>query len=47
MRVSKMGMKNVKLSNLDDMYPAQDILIREQSSKTIWKSEYMHMIIFH
>jgi len=28
MRVSKMGMKNVKLSNLDEMYPAQDILIQ-------------------
>ena len=28
MRVSKMGMKNVKLGNLDEMYPAQDILFQ-------------------
>ena len=28
MRLSKMGMKNIKLSNLDEMYPAQDILMQ-------------------
>lgn len=33
MRVSKMGMKNVKLSNLDEMYPAQDILIQTNQVK--------------
>lgn len=33
MRVSKMGMKNVKLSNLDEMYPAQDILIQSNQVK--------------
>ena len=28
MRLSKMGLKSVKLTGLDEMYPAQDILIQ-------------------
>ena len=33
MRVSKMGMKNIKLSNLDEMYPVQDILLQTNQVK--------------
>ena len=42
MRVSKMGMKNVKLSNLDDMYPAQDILIQTNQIKQYGSGVYAY-----
>lgn len=40
MRISKMGMKNVKLSNLDEMYPAQDILIQTSQIKQYGSGVY-------
>lgn len=42
MRVSKMGMKNVKLSNLDEMYPAQDILIQTNQVKQYGSGVYAY-----
>jgi len=42
MRVSKMGMKNVKLSNLDEMYPAQDILIQTSQVKQYGSGVYAY-----
>ena len=39
MRVSKMGMKNVKLSNLDEMYPVQDILMQTNQVKQYGSGE--------
>ncbi len=42
MRVSKMGMKNVKLSNLDEMYPAQDILIQTHQVKQFGSGVYAY-----
>ncbi len=42
MRVSKMGMKNVKLSNLDEMYPVQDILLRTNQVKQYGSGVYAY-----
>ncbi|MBO5349550.1 MAG: hypothetical protein J6A89_07020 [Clostridia bacterium] len=42
MRVSNMGMKSVKLSNLDDMYPAQDILIQTNQVKQYGSGVYAY-----
>ncbi|MBP3708369.1 MAG: hypothetical protein J6J36_07235 [Clostridia bacterium] len=42
MRISKMGMKNVKLSNLDEMYPAQDILIQTNQVKQYGSGVYAY-----
>ena len=42
MRISKMGMKNVKLSNLDEMYPAQDILIQTNQVKEYGSGVYAY-----
>lgn len=42
MRVSKMGMKNVKLSNVDEMYPAQDILIQTNQIKQYGSGVYAY-----
>ncbi len=42
MRVSKMGMKSVKLSNLDEMYPAQDILIQTSQVKQYGSGVYAY-----
>ena len=42
MRVSKMGMKNVKLSNLDEMYPAQDILMQTNQVKQYGSGVYAY-----
>lgn len=42
MRLSKMGMKNVKLSNLDEMYPAQDILIQTGQIKQYGSGVYAY-----
>ncbi len=42
MRVSKMGLKNVKLSNLDEMYPAQDILIQTSQVKQYGSGVYAY-----
>lgn len=42
MRVSKMGMKNVKLSNLDEMYPAQDILMQTYQVKQYGSGVYAY-----
>lgn len=42
MRISKMGMKNVKLSNLDEMYPAQDILIQTSQVKQYGSGVYAY-----
>ncbi len=42
MRVSKMGMKNVKLSNLDEMYPIQDILLQTNQVKQYGSGVYAY-----
>ena len=42
MRVSKMGMKNVKLSNLDEMYPVQDILMHTNQVKQYGSGVYAY-----
>ena len=42
MRISKMGMKNVKLSNLDEMYPAQDILIQTNQVRQYGSGVYAY-----
>lgn len=42
MRLSKMGMKNIKLSNLDEMYPAQDILIQTGQIKQYGSGVYAY-----
>ena len=42
MRISKMGLKNVKLSNLDDMYPAQDILMQTSQIKQYGSGVYAY-----
>ena len=42
MRVSKMGMKNVKLSNLDEMYPGQDILFQTNQVKQYGSGVYAY-----
>ncbi len=42
MRISKMGMKNVKLSNLDEMYPAQDILMQTGQLKQFGSGVYAY-----
>lgn len=42
MRVSKMGMKNVKLSNLDEMYPVQDILLKTNQVKQYGSGVYAY-----
>lgn len=42
MRISKMGMKNVKLSNLDEMYPAQDILMQTSQVKQYGSGVYAY-----
>ena len=42
MRISKMGMKNVKLNNLDEMYPAQDILIQTGQVKQYGSGVYAY-----
>ena len=42
MRVSKMGMKNVKLSNLDEMYPVQDILLQTSQVKQYGSGVYAY-----
>lgn len=42
MRVSKMGMKNVKLSNLDEMYPVQDILLQTNQVKQYGSGVYAY-----
>lgn len=42
MRISKMGMKNVKLSNLDEMYPAQDILMQTGQIKQYGSGVYAY-----
>ena len=42
MRVSKMGMKSVKLSNLDEMYPAQDILMQTNQIKQYGSGVYAY-----
>ena len=42
MRVSKMGMKNVKLSNLDEMYPAQSILFQTNQVRQYGSGVYAY-----
>ena len=42
MRVSKMGMKNVKLSNLDEMYPAQSILFQTNQVRQYGSGVYVY-----
>ena len=42
MRISKMGMKSVKLSNLDEMYPAQDILMQTNQIKQYGSGVYAY-----
>lgn len=42
MRLSKIGMKNVKLGNLDEMYPAQDILIQTGQIKQYGSGVYAY-----
>lgn len=42
MRVSKMGMKNVKLGNLDEMYPAQDILFQTNQVRQYGSGVYAY-----
>ena len=42
MRVSKMGMKNVILSNLDEMYPVQDILLQTNQVKQYGSGVYAY-----
>ena len=42
MRVSKMGKKNVKLSNLDEMYPAQDILFQTNQVRQYGSGVYAY-----
>ena len=42
MRVSKMGMKNIKLSNLDEMYPVQDILLQTNQVKQYGSGVYAY-----
>ena len=42
MRLSKMGIKNVKLGNLDEMYPAQDILIQTGQVKQYGSGVYAY-----
>lgn len=42
MRISKMGMKNVKLANLDEMYPVQDILMQTNQVKQYGSGVYAY-----
>ena len=42
MRTSKMGIKNIKLSNLDEMYPAQDILMQTGQIKQYGSGVYAY-----
>lgn len=42
MRLSKMGLKNIKLNNLDEMYPAQDILIKTGQIKQYGSGVYAY-----
>ena len=42
MRLSKMGMKSTKLNNLDEMYPAQDILIQTGQIKQYGSGVYAY-----
>lgn len=42
MRISKLGLKNVKLDNLDEMYPAQDILIKTGQVKQYGSGIYAY-----
>ncbi len=42
MRVSKMGFKNVKLSNLNEMYPGQDILMQTNQVKQYGSGIYAY-----
>lgn len=42
MRLSKMGIKNVKLSNLDEMYPVQDILMQTNQVKQYGSGVYAY-----
>ena len=42
MRLSRMGFKNVKLNNLDEMYPAQDILIKTGQIKQYGSGVYAY-----
>ncbi len=42
MRISRMGFKNVKLGNIDDMYPAQDILINTSQIKQFGSGVYAY-----
>ena len=42
MRTSKMGMKNIKLSNLDEMYPAQDMLMQSGQIKQYGSGVYAY-----
>ena len=42
MRLSKMGIKNIKLKNLDEMYPAQDILIQTGQVKQYGSGVYAY-----
>lgn len=42
MRLSKMGIKSVKLGNLDEMYPAQDILMKTGQFKQFGSGVYAY-----
>lgn len=42
MRISRMGLKSVKLSNLDEMYPAQDILMQTGQVKQYGSGVYAY-----
>ena len=42
MRVSKMGLKSVKLSNLNEMYPAQDILMQTNQVRQYGSGVYAY-----
>lgn len=42
MRLSRMGLKNIKLNNLDEMYPAQDILIKTGQIKQYGSGVYAY-----
>lgn len=42
MQLSRMGLKNIKLNNLDEMYPAQDILIKTGQIKQYGSGVYAY-----
>lgn len=42
MRLSKMGIKSVRLNNLDEMYPAQDILVQSGQVKQYGSGVYAY-----